>query len=344
MSTVSTGMPAVSMPMVSTQTKPVISGGMVTISPHTGIFFTFGENSSPVEPEPEPAQKEEEEFLADGRFESLERYHREHLSTTIAPPFKEDDVIVIDGKEITRRAEITQDMTVTDIIINRCPHGWENLFTQAWPELVQISNRLQSEEKVTGPFYPLKKDLFKVFELCPLSKVKVVIFGQDPYHSVDHDGLPTAQGMSFSVRRGSRIAPSLRTIYERLDKTVPGFVKPSHGDLTSWVKQGVFLVNVCLTVLPGKADSHGKEEYWMSFINKMIKALIAQNTNIVYMLWGNKAKNMAKYIGGNGHILESSHPSPLGMRYGFNKCNHFNEANDILQELGQEPINWHLPP
>jgi uracil-DNA glycosylase len=259
----------------------------------------------------------------------------------VVPEFQKPIVRKIGKLRIIQRAEITQDMSICDIVIARCPEGWEELFYRAWSNLISIDKFLAKEERKYGMYFPLKKDIFKAFELTSLKDVKVVIIGQDPYHSVDDDGNPTAQGLSFSVRRGSRVAPSLQNIYKVLKRTIPGFEIPRHGDLTYWAKQGVLLLNKDLTVRPHLAKSHPKS--WMGFINLVMQSLISFNKNTVYMLWGRPAQELERCIG-NGHILKTGHPSPMSFhKYGFKTCNHFNEANDILRESGQTPIDWQIP-
>jgi len=286
----------------------------------------------------------------EGEFTILKKYHREHIDSSEVPNFVRPLKVQVKGVTILHRVEIDQTMSICEIVQKRCPIGWENMFSQAWAELQAVDKFLRSEEEKLGvhllskggvAYYPLKRDIFKAFDLCPLYKVKVVIFGQDPYHSTDRDGLPTAQGLSFSVRRGVRVPPSLRTIYKRLNNTVSGFTTPNHGDLTSWAKQGVLLINTSLTVKPGQANSHSNR--WMGVINRMITSLTSFNSDIIYLLWGRNAQAMKRYIGSNGIIFESSHPSPLGARYGFYNMDHFNEVNDKLRELELEPINWCLP-
>ncbi len=298
------------------------------------------------------------------KFPLITTFHRLHINSGRIPHFKKRKITPSGGKFCLVMNEPTrQNMTISEIVINNCPAGWENVFKQAWAEISDISQTMErleathrqvvaEEERKHGyvepirhvPFFPLKRDIFKVFELCPLRNVKVVIFGQDPYHSIDknYDRRPTAQGMSFSVRKEATVPSSLRNIYKVLTKTIPGFVTPNHGDLTHWVKQGVFLLNTSLTVAPHQANSHRGR--WMGLINKVIKGMISFNPNIIYLLWGKEAQKMRKIIGSGGHILETSHPSGLGAKYGFYDSNHFNEVNQRLRELEQTPIDWQIRP
>jgi len=280
------------------------------------------------------------------KFSSIVQYHKENIDSGEAPPFKQGTIIEMGGMNFVQHGDIKQDMKLTTIVVERCPMGWEDMFRQAWPELVTIEKFLEREEAEFGMYYPLKKDLFKAFELCPLWKTKVVIFGQDPYHSVDHDGLPTAQGLSFSVRRGADISRrSIKNVFRRMTETVDGFTMPSHGDVSSWAKQGVLMLNITLTVRPGKANSH--KDRWMPFINRVIKTLVSYNRNIIYMLWGGEAQKMERHIGARGHVLKVGHPSGLSYKRGrepFCKMDHFNQVNQILREQDQSPIDWRIPP
>ena len=236
---------------------------------------------------------------------------------------------------------ITQDWTIERICNERPPPGWEEVFESSKLELKEISDILCDQEKVYGTIYPLKKDIFRAFEMTPLSHVKVVIFGQDPYHDSTSSG-PRAQGLAFSVSECSNIPPSLRNIFTEIKNEYPEeFVTPQHGDLSFWAYQGVFLLNTCLTVRPGAAGSHKK--LWTGLIVKVIDAINKTNPSCVYVLWGDKAKNLRPYIGGKAKILQSPHPSPLSAYRGFYGNNHFIEINRLLRESGNHPINWNLP-
>ena len=182
--------------------------------------------------------------------------------------------------------------------------------------------------------------MFRIFNLVPINKVRVVLLAQDPYYQITQSGIPQAMGMSFSVPKGVEVPPSLKNIYKVLSETVTDFNIPKHGDLTCWAVQGIFLLNACLTVREGTPDSHKK--VWAGFIKKVINAILDNNKNVIFLLWGKNAQEMKKHIGNRATILETSHPSPLGFYKGFNKCNHFNEVNKILVEKDQTPINWNV--
>lgn len=236
---------------------------------------------------------------------------------------------------------IDETWTIMKIAKERCPYNWESVFNDADPELHDISDILEMQQKTFGSFYPLKKNIFRAFELTPMNTVRVVIVGQDPYHQVNpSSGLPRAQGLSFSISRDDTIPSSLRNIYQELQNTVPGFVTPSHGDLTSWARQGILMLNMCLTVRANQAGSHG--DVWMGFIEKTLKALAEHKPNTIYILWGAQAQKLQKYIGDRSIILTAAHPSGFSASRGFFGCNHFNKVNEILMQRKESSIHWNL--
>lgn len=236
---------------------------------------------------------------------------------------------------------IDQSWSVYDICTKSPPFGWKDVFKNAENELKDVSDILENQEKSVSKFFPLKNNLFRAFELTPLNKVRVVIFGQDPYHTATKKGEPIAQGLSFSVDKKSAIPPSLLNIYKEIKNNYPEFEIPKHGDLTSWARQGVLLCNTCLTVNPGDPGSHG--DIWDGFIKQVINAILNKNKNCIFVLWGSKAKKLEKFIAGRGHILIGAHPSPFSaIKYGFFGCQHFKKINELLLSFGSSPINWNL--
>lgn len=227
---------------------------------------------------------------------------------------------------------INQDMSINEIVKTNTPRGWEPVFENAKNELGMISDIL--EEK--GEYLPLKKNLFRAFSLTPLQKVRVVIFGQDPYHGYDNNGQPQAQGLSFSVSRGVTVPPSLRNIYKEIKRSYPNWEIPNHGCLDHWASQGVLLLNSSLTVMPRNPDSHSKSKLWLPFIRWVLVAIENVNPKCIYVLWGKKAEKMKKFISNKAIILESSHPSPFSARRGFEGCGHFHKINEYLDN----PIQW----
>lgn len=189
------------------------------------------------------------------------------------------------------------------------------------------------EQEIIYPDFDL---IFNAFNLTPFNDLKVVVIGQDPYH-----GVGQANGLSFSVNKGIKIPPSLKNIYKELNSDI-GLDIPSHGDLTSWAKQGVLLLNSTLTVKKGQPASHQKKG-WEIFTDNCIKVISEEKSNVVFMLWGNFAKEKERLINTSKHlVLKSVHPSPFSARNGFFGCEHFSKANNFLEETGQLKIDWSL--
>ena len=200
-----------------------------------------------------------------------------------------------------------------------------------------LSDFLIQEAAQNKVIFPDNDEIFAAFNHTAFDKVKVVILGQDPYHGTDQ-----AHGLSFSVKKGVRIPPSLRNIYKEIQRDLD-ILPPSHGCLTSWADQGVLLLNSALTVEQGKAASHQKKG-WETFTDAATKALSHHRENIVYLLWGSHAiKKGAKLDDRNNLVLTSVHPSPLSAHRGFIGNRHFSLTNDYLIKTGQAPINWVIP-
>ncbi|CRH03987.1 uracil-DNA glycosylase, putative [Plasmodium relictum] len=187
------------------------------------------------------------------------------------------------------------------------------------------------EERKFKVIYPPEKLVFNAFLKTPLSKIKAVIVGQDPYHQKNQ-----AMGLCFSVPVGIKIPPSLKNILKEIKQ------KSSHGNLISWSEQGVFLLNTSLTVEENKPASH-KNYGWETFTDKVINIINEKKEKIVFMLWGNFAfKKCSKIDVGKHYILKAGHPSPLSIKH-FENCDHFNKCNKILIENNLDPIKWELP-
>lgn len=199
-------------------------------------------------------------------------------------------------------------------------------------ELEKTLNQAYAEEAV----YPPKKDLFSALNLTPFSKVKVVIIGQDPYH-----GAGQAHGLSFSVKRGIRLPPSLVNIYKELQDDLK-ITPPQDGNLEAWARQGVLLLNNQLSVLAGKPMSH-KDIGWNEFTDKIIKVINEKKENVVFILWGSPAQKKAKAVDTRRHhILKSVHPSPLSSYRGFFGSKPFSQTNTFLESRSIKGINWKL--
>ena len=185
--------------------------------------------------------------------------------------------------------------------------------------------------------YPNMHDIFNALKYTSYSEVKAVIIGQDPYH-----GFGQAHGLSFSVKPGIAVPPSLQNMYKELNSDI-GFEIPNHGYLVSWAERGVLLLNNVLTVRKDEANSH-RSCGWETFTDEIIRNLNKREKPIVFLLWGNNAKTKDRLITNPQHfILTAAHPSPLSAYNGFFGCKHFSKANDRLKMTGQTPIDWSLP-
>lgn len=192
------------------------------------------------------------------------------------------------------------------------------------------------EEYNTRQIFPPSGDIFNALHYTPLSDVKAVILGQDPYHG---DG--QAHGLCFSVQPGIDIPPSLVNIYKELQDDLGCYI-PDNGYLVKWAKQGVLMLNTVLTVRAHAANSH-RGIGWEQFTDAIIKRLDEENRPIVFLLWGAPAQRKKEMLHNPNHlILEAPHPSPLSAYRGFFGCRHFSKANQYLIDHGIEPIDWQI--
>ena len=213
--------------------------------------------------------------------------------------------------------------------------SWKAVLAEEFeqPYFQALATHLKQEKQAGKTIYPPGSLIFNAFEQTPFENVKVVILGQDPYHNPNE-----AMGLSFSVPKQVRIPPSLRNIYKELhsDLEVP---IATHGDLTNWAKQGVFLLNAMLTVQKNQPRSHQKIG-WQNFTDAVIKTISAQRSNVVFMLWGGFAKKKKVLIDDQKHlILEAAHPSPLAGGAFFGS-KHFSKANTYLAGQGKDTVDW----
>lgn len=213
--------------------------------------------------------------------------------------------------------------------------SWDNHFKTSVfiEEFKVISNRLaliNEREEI----YPKSENVFKAFELCHFDDLKVVILGQDPYH-----GEGQAHGLAFSVPEGIDVPPSLKNIFKEIadDLKLP---VPENGNLERWAKQGVLLLNSVLTVNKNQAGSH-RNMGWEKITDRIIKTISDEKKSVVFMLWGNYAKEKEQLINKEKHmILTAAHPSPLSAYKGFFGCQHFSKANAYLEAKGIARIDW----
>ncbi len=222
-------------------------------------------------------------------------------------------------------------------MINLLTNDWSHILNSEFnkPYFKQLNTFLnQAYQQQT--IYPAYKNIFNALNLTAYQDVKVVILGQDPYH-----GPNQANGLSFSVKEGNKLPPSLKNIFKELTADL-SVNHPSSGDLTAWASQGVLLLNAVLTVESGKANSH-KNKGWERFTDTIISKLNDKEHPIVYILWGAAAQQKIKLIDTHKHfIIKSVHPSPLSSYRGFFDSKPFSKTNQILHDLNLPEIDWAL--
>jgi uracil-DNA glycosylase len=232
--------------------------------------------------------------------------------------------------------EYSSDDKDVDVESIEFPRGWENIFISFKKELDEIYYLLREEIQKGKQIYPTFENIFRPFYETPLESVRVVIMGQEPYHNPDQ-----ANGLAFSVNRGTKIPPTLMNIYYELEDEIHDFSIPDHGDLTNWTKQGVLLLNCSLTVERERKITH--EVVWEGLIKRIVKEC-SNKGGVIFVLWGKEAFKFDIYIDTSiNTILKSSHPSPYSADKGSNKekffgCGHFKMINELLNT----PINWNL--
>jgi uracil-DNA glycosylase len=215
--------------------------------------------------------------------------------------------------------------------------GWDDLLKPLFDdERYKKIRQFLKDEYTNYTVYPDMYDLYNCFRYTPLSSLKAVILGQDPYHEPHQ-----AHGLCFSVKEGVKLPPSLVNIYKEI-KSDLGICEPNCGNLTKWAREGVLLLNTTLTVRAHMANSHSKCG-WAWFTDSVIE-LISKNTqNTVFILWGGNARSKTPLIDKDRHlILQCAHPSPLSAYNGFFGCKHFSLTNDYLVAHGKTPIDWDL--
>ena len=189
------------------------------------------------------------------------------------------------------------------------------------------------KEYKTKTIFPPYKNIFDALRFTDYNEVKVVILGQDPYH-----GLGEAHGLSFSVKEGVKMPPSLLNIFKELNNDLG--IKRTKTDLTDWTRQGVLLLNSIMTVEKDKALSH-KDKGWEIFTDEIIRKLNERNDPVIFILWGNFARSKKVLITNKQHkIIESAHPSPLSASRGFFGSKPFSKTNKYLKEMNKQEINW----
>lgn len=216
-------------------------------------------------------------------------------------------------------------------------NDWDEKLSLIWdsPGFKRFLNVVKTEYD-TKTIYPPKKDIFRALKLTPYNNVKVVIVGQDPYH-----GENEANGLSFSVHPGIKVPPSLQNIYKELRDDL-GYEMPLNGDLTKWANEGVLMLNSVLTVEKDKPASH-RNLGWQLFTDYVIRLINLKEEPVVFILWGNFAKEKSALITNSKHlVITSPHPSPFSANRGFFGSKPFSKTNSFLINNNIDPINWQL--
>jgi len=215
--------------------------------------------------------------------------------------------------------------------------SWKNILENQFSSDYFLNlKKFLIEEKKQYIIYPPGSLMFSAFNLTPLNKVKVIILGQDPYH-----GTKQAHGLCFSVPVGVKNPPSLKNIFKELCEDL-GIEPSESGNLESWAKQGVLLLNATLSVRANQAGSH-QNKGWETFTDSVISTLSEKKSGLIFILWGNYAKAKEKLIDTDKHyILKAAHPSPFSAYSGFFGCKHFSKTNEILKNSGLPEIDWKI--
>lgn len=214
---------------------------------------------------------------------------------------------------------------------------WDDILKEVFnkKEVLRLKSFLL-EEYDNKVIYPKREDIFTALKLTNYNDVKVVIIGQDPYHEPNQ-----AHGLAFSVLDGIKLPPSLKNIYKEIESDL-GITMSGSGNLTSWASQGVLLLNNVLTVREHEANSH-KKKGWEFVTNEIVSKLNDREDTVIFVFWGNNAKDKEKLITNPNHIvLTAPHPSPLSAYHGFFGCRHFSQINELLRKNNKEEINWKI--
>lgn len=226
-----------------------------------------------------------------------------------------------------------------NVIPSKIPLGYEQIFTEILPELRDIEQTLQEHMKKNNYsiFFPEPEKIYASLEAVPLNKVRVVLLGDftNPYicHCGDH---PRATGKSYSVNKCDITPDYLKNIFTEIKSCIPDFNDPTHGDLSSWERQGVLLLNMNLTTQPNKPRSHNT--LWYGVIQKIISGIVEKRPKCIFLLWGRETEKFSPHIPNSAIKLTAESP----FRKEFFGCKHFSKINEILENTGEQKIDWNL--
>ena len=225
--------------------------------------------------------------------------------------------------------------SIYDCLYGKNYPGWSEKLEEHKSAVLQLSKLIEKKEKEFGEFYPLRENVFKALEMTPLDKVKVVIWGQDPYPTLLPNGKPRAQGYSFGVDKEDQVPQSLNNIYKEIKENFPTFTPPAHGDLTWLAEQGILFMNQSLTFCPANPKLY--LNLWNRFTYIIIKILNENVEGCIHLLWGKQCEPLIEHIRSR-EIHQASHPSPFSARRGFFGCKHFLKVNIILENRKKTKI------
>ena len=246
------------------------------------------------------------------------------------------------NEQINKKRKIND---INDDIKNISYYNCELLLNKTWKLLlknefkkeyyIKLKKNLKNCEDSGKTIYPPVNEVFAAFDYCPFNILKCVIIGQDPYHDVGQ-----AEGLCFSVKKGIKIPSSLRNIFKEALNDDIKFIKPNHGSLINWAKEGILLLNTVLTVEAHKANSH-KKFGWQIFTDNIIKLISNKHDGCIFILWGKQAQKKSILINKIKHkIISSAHPSGLSASRGFYGSKPYSKTNKLLIKMGKQPINW----
>lgn len=241
------------------------------------------------------------------------------------------------SKDISKDLLTLKSTNLKDMIIETIPLSWQSLFNELYQDFLKINQILEGKYQDHIIIFPEIHNILNIFYDLQPKNIKVLILGQDPYYTLDHQGYPYAHGYAFSTL-SSEIPSSLQNIMIEIKHEYPDLQLSGKGNLLPWVKQGVFLLNSALTVEMDQPGSH--IDIWQPIINRIINYISIVNPKCVFLLLGSHARNKKNYINKNCLIITAPHPSMRSVNKGFLGCNCFIKINDILKKRKDTEINW----